>query len=425
MASGLESVEVFESRARQFGISAAVVRQLRDADIGTMGAFAWCCGFQPGAQDEAPLIAAMTAALNGAPSVGLMAQLRRLFYESHTASLMDMRSRLDRNDDDAPKKIQLPERIARFDQLRLRYPGLLIAGEYEFSYALMDRVVDQYERNELRYIELSECTRRSQEMDGVKRDENLRIDIKKGGDLKLASEVPQLSAPLATDLEIRNAFMRRALAYDAGGLITFTVQELWIVQLFRLLQEPPVEGYSQITIQQIYRADKRLWAKVAEATRANIVPMIGQPKPLDVAMQRLVDHVEVTFLLLPLQSARGSSQAPSPAFPPHPPIQVVRDAPYAKASKGGKGGKGNKGDSGKAGGKKGDRSKPKVSVSGCAYMLPGNKPACVFFNSAAGCNDKKVQVGKRCSRGFHLCGKVLSSGNVCGGSHAMHDCPAV
>ena len=147
-------------------------------------------------------------------------------------ALVDMRSRTERTDEDPPRKLQLPERVERMRLLKLRYPGLLISGEVEFSYSLLDKVLDQYEKNELRFIDLSDCTRRDQELDGLKKDERMKIDIKPGEHLKVSTDGVTPTANLATDLEIRNAFVRRALAYDAGGLITYTCMEQWIVKLF-------------------------------------------------------------------------------------------------------------------------------------------------------------------------------------------------
>ena len=425
MAAGLESFEVFEARALQFGVPATVVQALKAGNVATMGGFAWCCGFQPGGQDEAPLIAAITVLIGAAPSMGLMSQLRRLFYECHTVALMDMRSRLDRTDEDVPRKLQLPERVARMEQLKLRYPGLLIEGELEFSYSLMDRVINQFEQNEVRYINLADCTRRSQELDGEKQDPKLKIELKKGDPLRVTEDANQMHAPLASDLEIRNAFVRRALAYDAGGLITYTVLERWIVKLFRLLQEPAVELHAAISMSQLFRADKRLWSKLAEATKSNIVPLLGAAKPLDIAIMNLMNDVEVTFLLLPMQLARGaaivtasSHSVQSPAFNPAP---TMRDTPYAKAKVQPKA-KSAKGSAGKGGSAKGNKS-PKVSRDGCSFKLADNRNCCIYFNSPTGCNDKAVQLGRRCSRGFHLCGKVLQTGAVCSGEHAMQQCP--
>ena len=181
-----------------------------------MGSFAFCCNCQPNSADESPLIAVLTTILGVNPSVGELAKFRRLFFEAHTIALVDMRARCEGSPDAQPRRMQLPERVKRLADLRGRYPGLLIAGEFEFSYALLDKVIDQYERNELRYVPLEECTRRDQELDGTKRDDILKIEVKRDDSLKLEREPTVAIARLASDLEIRNAFVRRALAYDAA-----------------------------------------------------------------------------------------------------------------------------------------------------------------------------------------------------------------
>ena len=144
------------------------------------------------------------------------------------------------------------------------------------------------------------------------------------------------------------------MAYDAGGLITYTVLEVWIQKLFRLLQEPPLETYSPVSMQQVIRADMKLWSKVAEATRASIIPVAGQIKPLDTAFNLYMNDVEVTFLLLPL---RGSAQIP-PVTAPVTVVQQVQkgnhgDGPYGKTVKGG--GKGKQGKGEGKGAKKGTK----------------------------------------------------------------------
>lgn len=365
--------------------------------------------------------------------MGLMSQLRRLFFECHTVALVDMRARTERTDDDVPRKIQLPERVARMNQLRARYPGLLINGELEFSYSLLDKVIDQFDKNELRYIDLRDCTRRDQELDGVKRDERMKIDFKPGEPLKVTSESTAPEARLATDLEIRNAFVRRALAYDAASLITYSRMETWIVKIFRLMQQPALDDHAQITLQQAYRADKRLWALMAEETRANIVPTPGGIKPLDAALMRFSDNVEVTFLLLPLQTVKAghisSSSGSLDNVAAATWASAPRPLPYDKPKGGNKGrGKGKDG-SGKGNTKnaKGQAKSLVVKLSpyGCAYKLSNGKPCCIFYNSATGCKDETIQVGKRCARGFHNCGKLLSCGTVCSGAHAMQACPTI
>ena len=420
MASGLESQPVFAARAAQMGIPAGVIALLAAGNIATLGQFAFCCRFQPGGSDEKPFTDVLEVVLGGPPTLGLLSSLRRLYYEAHTTSLIEMRSRLERTDDDGPKKIQGPERTARMVQLKARLPGLSITGELEFSHALFDRVMDQADRNELRYILLEDCTRRHQELEGIKKDELLKIEVKRDNSLKMSAEQVAPKARLATDLEIRNAFLRRALAYDAGSLITFGVHEVWIAKLFRIMSEPAIEDHQQISMQQALRADRRLWTKLAEANNGSIVQMPGGLRPLDAAMTRLMDDVEVTFLMLPLPAHHKSSASASTSlldtamnWP-----QNTRPGPYEGGKhKGKKGDVKGKGKGGKSDGKGKGPKTSKVSSSGCSFNLQDGKPVCIFFNSPGGCHDKKVAVGKRCSRGWHLCGK-----NMCGGEHAMPDC---
>ena len=211
-------------------------------NVATMGSYAFCCGFQPGAADEKPLIDTLTILLGAPPSIGLMSSLRRLFYESHTLSLLDMRTRVETTDEPRVRRVQLPERVQRMAELKARYPGLSIVGETEFSYSLFDKALDQYDKNELRFIPLDECTRRDQETEGLRRDIVLSIEVQRDDSLRMGREQIEPRAQVATDLQIRNALVRRGLAYDCAGLITFTVVEAWIQKIFRLIQEPPLEG---------------------------------------------------------------------------------------------------------------------------------------------------------------------------------------
>ena len=423
---------ISQARAQQIGVPRMTIDLLIAGSLNTLGNYAYCCGYQPNATDETPLVEALTKVLGA--GFQLTSPLRRLFYEAHTLSLIEMRSQMEARDGDTPRKLQIPERAHRMEQLRARYPGLLIRGEFEFSYALLDKVIDQFSRNELRYIPLEECTRRQQELDGVRKDDVLRIDIKNDDSLKLGRELVSEKAKLATDLEIRNAFVRRALAYDAADLLTYSVHETWINTLFRRMQEPAVEDHHPISIRQVYRADRRLWIRMAEETVANILPMPGSVRPLDAAMLALRSDVEVTFLLLPLQksSSHSTTSMPSSSVPEQqqygPPKAQAKNksTPYPKAKSKGQGkqpekstGKGQNKTSGKTIGN------IKVSKFGIAFQMEDGRSLCNFFNGPNGCRDSKAAAKGRCNIGHHLCGKVLNESRVCGGNHSAQNCPGL
>ena len=72
----------------------------------------------------------------------------------------------------------------------------------------------------MKYVPPEECTKREQEVLGRKVDERIKLDLK-NGDLTISRDQAEASADLGTDLRIRSAFIRRCLAYDQCGLITF------------------------------------------------------------------------------------------------------------------------------------------------------------------------------------------------------------
>ena len=72
--------------------------------------------------------------------------------ESYTIASADLKSRIDRKDDDAPRKLAVAERASRHqDQVR-RLRGLNLVGELEASHSLIDAVVQMYDDNQLRYL---------------------------------------------------------------------------------------------------------------------------------------------------------------------------------------------------------------------------------------------------------------------------------
>ena len=409
MASGLESQAVFSARGLQIGFSQVTMDLFKAANVDTMGKLAYACAFQPGSPDETPLLDLATKILTGIPTTDQMAIFRRLYYESHTVALVDMRSRVDSTGDEVPKKLQAPERAARYRAQQARMPGLTLTGEYEPSYGLIDAAVAQYDGNELKYLAIENCTSREQELMGDKKDVDL-IKIDRSKTLKLATEPCPLLADVSSDLKVKNALFRRALAYDQAGLITFVVQESWITKMFRLMAEPAIDGYSPITLQQCLRADRKLFVRMAEATRESIIPTLGHVRPLDAAMTTYSEHQEVTHLLSPLMNTGRSREGPYSKGP--------REQ-KGKSTKGeGKSHRGDKG-KGKGSGKKGGQGKSQRQLrpEHCTAVTPDGKYICFAFNSAAGCQQSSTRVGDRCNRGYHLCGKA-----GCHGNHSQTSC---
>ena len=262
MASGLESKAVFQARARAVGLTDLQIGALQAEDLNTFGDFAYCCSYIPGpGSDEKPFADFVTKLFPGEVSIGLMTKMRRLYFQAHTMALVDLKASIDRTEDQPVRKLAIPERAARHESQKLRLPGINLEGECECSHLLIDKVQNQYDTNEVRHIPPEECVKRDQEVLGKKVDETLRLAINKlSGEFKAEKEEEKHTVELSSDLALRNAFLRRGLAYDQCGLITHATHESWIAILFRALAEPAEEGYHRVSTQQIIKADQKMFA---------------------------------------------------------------------------------------------------------------------------------------------------------------------
>ena len=61
--------------------------------------------------------------------------LRRLYFEALTLMTANMRTQVERTDDDRPRKLSLPEREARHKQIQPKIQGLDLDGAHEVSHA--------------------------------------------------------------------------------------------------------------------------------------------------------------------------------------------------------------------------------------------------------------------------------------------------
>ena len=404
----IESKPVFRARAVQIGISDAVIRCIEDANLATFGAFAFSCSYQPGSQDETVFIRMVHDTLGRDATQGELALLRRLFFESHSVSMQDMKNRLERPTDAAPAKVLPAERAARYEEQCKRLKGLDLTGPMEPSNSLIDAVFAMVDSNELRYLPLHTLTSREQELLGEKEDADLKeysLRIKSGS-IGLKEKLIDLKADLTSDLKVRFAMQRRALAFDQAGLISWELHDKWISLLFHRMQESPPPGYSMTSLDQALRADRKIFVKMSEMCRANIVPLPGLARPLDTALEKYMDHNDVLYLLAPMPNiSESSTTSGSNRFQPY----------ENKISAKGKGGNKGKGKGkGKSKGKQGGKS---VAPQGCLSKTPDGKNICFGFNRQGGCSSTEVRPGGSCSRGYHICGRAN-----CHENHPMYEC---
>ena len=160
----LDSKVAFLQRAAQIEISNQDIDALELAGVDTFAKYAFRSEYQPGQQDEKPLVNFLEAALGVAPAGESLGKFRRLFFESHALCLQDLRQKVERTEHSDAKVLPLAEKVERVNQIKARLPGLLITQQLEPSHQLIDKAVQQWEENSLRYKELSSCSSREQEV---------------------------------------------------------------------------------------------------------------------------------------------------------------------------------------------------------------------------------------------------------------------
>ena len=264
--------------------------------------------------------------------------------------------------------------------------AVCILGSFWASHQLVDKAVQQWEENSLRYIELTACTSREQEVLAEKSTPSLTFDST--GNIKVTKKQELAQCSLTGDLRLRTAMQRRALAYDLAGIASFLVMEKWANLLFEKLQQDPPHGFRYVTHDQLLRADKALWLRVAEETRAQVQGN-GLKKPVDEAIEKWSLHAEVQYHIMPMPAASQSSVTkPAASGTTATTKPVVKDNDN-KPSKGkGKG-----------------KQKGKINVPDNCEIKFGEPPRPICMKYNIGICRGNVKPGKRCQYGFHVCWK--------------------
>ena len=283
-----ESSAAFRSRALDLGLAEDRFELLVGAGVRNFGQYAFICQYQPGSSDEGPLLKVLseiytTDVTGGELTVGERSILRRLYFESHTTAVQEMRIRLERQPDDTPKAIPMAERIERLNAFKESHCHLVLDYSSEPSHKLVDLVCQQAESQVVSYIELSLCTSRETEITHRKKETHVSID--NSGMIKLTKQDREVKTEVTGDLKVRQCMQRRAVAYHLANIATYKTLEKFTAKLFHYLTKEPVASHRPISLQQIIQADRELWIQVSQTTRGKI--LTSNPKPIDEAVARL------------------------------------------------------------------------------------------------------------------------------------------
>lgn len=402
----LDSSAVFTARAIEIGLNDDEVRQLSALNLDTFGKFAFSCNYVPGQSDEAPLLRLVGRVCGETPPPEDRVPLvRRLYFESYTLAAADLRSRLDKKEGDEPRKLAQAERASRHAAQVRRLRGLDLVGELEPSHALVDTVFQMLEDNQLKYIRWEQCTKRDQELMGIKSDPTWKPDSQ--GIIREVRVREEVKADTSTDLRLKYALQRRSLALDQARLVEYEKMEKWSQISLEAYAAPALDHYRKVSIEQVQHADMELFKMLIRETRGGIKPA-GGISPIDAALDKALVAPEVRLHLQPLQGSSSKKRADNEDDDRSSEKKKVKTSESDKLKKtienlqgqirnlqkGGKkgGGKGGKG-------KRSDIKMP-AELLGQSATTSSGEPICYSFN-LGGC--KLAKAGEKCAKGWHVC----------------------
>eukprot|EP00435_Cladocopium_sp_Y103_P068987 s708_g32.t1 len=222
--------------------------------------------------------------------------------------MSDLRSRLERKEDDGPRKLLMPERIERLrlERAKRTLTGVTIDTQLEPAHRLVDLAVQQAEDSTIKYIELKDCLSRESELMHSKTEPS--IEFQSDGAMKLSKKQIEIKAETSGDLKVKMAMQRRALAYHIAGICTYQTIDALIQRMFALMTKEPVKGFRAVSLQQVINADREMWILSAQEARGKT--LTDPTKPLNDILESAFKAPETSYHLLPLPIASGKIDSP-------------------------------------------------------------------------------------------------------------------
>ena len=260
----IESTAQFKARADEIGMSPATRDALIASGLDTMSKLAYWVN-QPGTTvDDATMNNAANRVLGGPLSVGDLAAIKRLHFESQAFTSQALKSSIEGPGSDVtqPKKIPLAEKESRLNDIRMRLSGISIDGPLAPATSLLEHTMHRHETKTIKYLPPETCFSREHEIQYAKPGKSLQVE---GGTSALKGGTSIPSETIFTSLHFQQALTRRAIAYEFAQLISFDVSRRYCDMLIKHLGREPPPGYSATTLAQLIEADQQVWAKLAEA----------------------------------------------------------------------------------------------------------------------------------------------------------------
>ena len=395
-SSLVHSTAALRDRAAKAGLSKEETEAIIDSNVSSMAQMAFAIA-PPG---TAPTEADIRNFYQGKVpvSLGTVTSTKLLIFQCHTLVVADIKAEVGKKDDVSTQStLPSAERDRRIEAQHKRLTGLRFRGDEEVAHCCYDLVFSLIEKDTLIYLPPEKFITRRYELLQKKPPKQLTLD---NDNLTIKDKPQDHVCSTKTELELLQAFRRRALAFDLVGLVPYEVMNTYHADLMGHLQDDAPPGYTNTTVTQVLRADRAAFLHLAE-TLTSLKRDSSGDMPLEKELPKVLSRTTVSFHLLPLANASAPSK---PAPKPSPTKRKLEDGPAAPVPSPKAGNKTAKG-KGKGKGKKRGRG-PNVprELVGKALETKDGRRICWPFNMSSGCKD--APPGGQCSRGAHVCAEM-------------------
>ncbi len=265
MTTLLSSEAVFDEKAAECGLSAAILAELKRQNIHDLGTLTFSAG-QPGQVATDEMLSRFVTIGGAAPTVGLLGSVRRLVFIAQSLAVAGMKQQVEGSSESQKKELAPAERQARIIRQKNRLTGLTLSGDLGCEHICYDHVLTMLDKKTIGYLAPSNFPSRRSELSNQKLVKEITLDSSKT--LKLADKKLELACDTHSELLLLQALQRRALALDLVAVATYAEVEKFNTFLMHLQTAPP-PGYGKISVSQIVQADRQAWMRLAEKLSGN------------------------------------------------------------------------------------------------------------------------------------------------------------
>lgn len=402
MATILESEAAFNARALEHGLTRAQLERLQNQGLTNLSKLAFSLT-TPGTVPPDDALKGLLADNLDEVTIGQLSSIRRLMFDAQTLCASQIKTTISGADHGRKAELVPAERATRIQQQRTRLQGMELTGPLECAHSSYDYVAKMLEADVPMYLEPHCFTTRASEVARERPGKELVLD---NINLTVKDVERKDKCQISNELQLHQALTRRSLACDLMQACSFRNMEKWHRHLLDHLQLPSPPGFRQPTMEQVLRADRTAWVKMAE--KVTTLRRQGDGSlPLNRALDELPADPSIMFHLMPLPVDKSTSTPkhtePKSTSSDQGPPNIRKKDKKVKQAKG----------KGKGKTKASNKGRMPSELIGLHQQTKSGKRMCYNFNLEKGCN--LAAAGQECGRGLHQCMR-------CFGAHSAHQC---